>query len=92
MKSCATCQHAIGTDNGGLNCRKYGSELIRYATRSLDENLRNDQSIEKLASNCADYVRDVGIEAPCSMCGSRIGTSPEDSFDGNPRCLNCGCY
>ena len=92
MQSCSTCQHSIGTYNGGLNCRKYGFELIRYATRSVSENQQNDAAIALRAGACENYVRDVGIEAPCSMCGSRLGTSAEDSFDGNPRCLNCGCY
>jgi len=92
MKSCATCQHSIGTYNGGLNCRKYGFELIRFSTQSLDENLRNDARNKKRASNCENYVRDIGIEAPCAMCGSRLGDSRVDSFDSNPRCLNCGGY
>ena len=92
MKSCATCQNSIGTNSGGLNCVLFNLELIRYATRSVGENRRNDADIERRADACANYRRDVGIEAPCAMCGSRLGDSRVDSFDGNPRCLNCGCY
>ena len=93
-KSCATCRNSIGTYNGGLNCKAYGFELIRFCTASVDENQRNDARNARRAMECEKY----DSEEQCPMCYSFAGidysgqTAGSSDGDGNPRCRNCGCY